>query len=191
MSRFQLGGEIFWICYGNIPDAFRVFSYPPLGLTDHNVICLLPLYRQELKRHKPQCYSAPQWSKDPIAHLQGSLACNDWSVFDGDLNDRVSVITNYTNFCINIRIPVKTIKNYPEPKRKHEAFRLNNWEGLKLASRKIKNEVCRAKLKFKDKLESEFASMYTKQAFQKVKILTGCESKFNISVITDPESFAK
>lgn len=191
------------MCYGNIPDTFRVFSYPPLGLTDHNVICLLPLYRQELKRHKPQCYSAPQWSEDAISHLQGSLACTDWSVFDGDLNDRVSVITNNINFCINISIPVKTMKNYPNTKpwitqqlrqslkEKHKAFRLKNWEGLKLANRKIKNEVYRAKLKFKDKLESEFASMYTKQAFQKDKILTGCESKSNISVITDPESFAK
>lgn len=33
--------------------------------------------------------------------------------------------------------------------------------------------------------------MNTKQAFQKVKILTGCESNSNTCIITDPESFAK
>lgn len=68
------------MCYGNIPDAFWVCSYPPLGLADHNVICLLPLYWQELKCYKPQCYSAPQWLEDAIAHLQGSLTCTDLRV---------------------------------------------------------------------------------------------------------------
>ncbi len=44
------------LCYGNITDAFHARSYMPLGLADHNIICLLPLYKQELKRHKPQSY---------------------------------------------------------------------------------------------------------------------------------------
>ncbi len=41
-------------------------------------------------------------------------------------------------------------------KEKHKAFRLKDWESLKLANRKIKNEVFKAKLKFKSKLESEY-----------------------------------
>ena len=56
-------------------DAFHACSYPPLGLADHNVICLLPLYKQELKRHKPQYHSAPQWAvgegKPQILQAQG------------------------------------------------------------------------------------------------------------------------
>lgn len=40
-------------------------------------------------------------------------------------------------------------------------------------------------------MESEFANIKTKQAFQKVKILTGCESKSNTCAITDPESFTE
>lgn len=81
--------------------------------------------------------------------------------------------------------------NKTKPKQKHKAFRLKDWESLKLANRKIKSEVFKTKMKFKDKLESEFANMNTKQAFQKVKILTGCESNSNTCTITDPESFAK
>ncbi len=63
--------NIFDMCYSNITDAFCARSYPPLGLADHNVICLLPLYRQELKRHKPQRFSAPQWSECPAPRLPG------------------------------------------------------------------------------------------------------------------------
>ena len=49
------------LCYGNIAEAFRSRSYPPLGLADHNMICLLPVYKQELK--KP--------SQRPTAPLNG------------------------------------------------------------------------------------------------------------------------
>ncbi len=66
-----------------------------------------------------------------------------------------------------------------------------HWESLKLANRKIKNEVFKAKLKFKSKLGSEFASMKIKQAFHRVKILTGCKPKPNTCALTDPELFAK
>lgn len=136
------------MCYGNITDAFCACSYPPLGLADHSFICLLLLYKQDLKHHKPQCYSGPQWSEDTVVHLQGSLACTDWSIFDGNLNNRVSVISDYIHFCINTSISVKTIKKYPNSKswitqqikqslkEKHKAFRLKDLESLKLAGKR-------------------------------------------------------
>ncbi|KAK0135719.1 hypothetical protein N1851_028396 [Merluccius polli] len=176
-------GNILDLCYGNITDAFRARSYPPLGLADHNVICLLPLYRQELKRHKPQCHSAPQWLEDAIIQLQGSLACTDWDTFGGDLDDRVSVITDYIKFCIHTTIPSKIIRIYPNSKpwitpqikqslkEKHKSFRHKDWASLKATNRNIRNEVFKAKLDYKNKLETEFSNMNTKQAFQKVKIL--------------------
>ncbi|KAK0139949.1 hypothetical protein N1851_023110 [Merluccius polli] len=168
-------GNILDLCYGNITDAFRARSYPPLGLADHNVICLLPLYRQELKRHKPQCHSAPQWSEDGIIQLQGSLACTDWDTFGGDLDDRVSVITDYIKFCIHTTIPSKIIRIYPNSKpwitpqikqslkEKHKSFRHKDWASLKATNRNIRNEVFKAKLDYKNKLETEFSNMNTKQ----------------------------
>lgn len=48
------------MCYGNIADMFRAPSYLPVGAADHNIIALLPLYRQ-LEQHRLQCYSAPEW----------------------------------------------------------------------------------------------------------------------------------
>ena len=37
------------LCYGNINNAYTSRAHPPLGFADHNVITLLPLYRQALK----------------------------------------------------------------------------------------------------------------------------------------------
>lgn len=61
------------LCHGNIADAFQARSYPPLGAANQNIISLLSLYRQHLKQHEPQHHSAPQWSRDAITRLQGSL----------------------------------------------------------------------------------------------------------------------
>lgn len=66
---------------------------------------------QELKQSKHQIYTAPQWKEDAIVQIQGSLACTNWNVFEGNLDDRVIIITDYINFCFNTTIPVKTIKN--------------------------------------------------------------------------------
>ncbi|CAJ1071423.1 RNA-directed DNA polymerase from mobile element jockey [Xyrichtys novacula] len=97
------------LCYGNIDDAFTVRAHPPLGgsgvSSDHNIVFLLPHYKPELKRSRPQSHCAPQWSEDAIAQLQGSLACTDWDVFQGDLDERVSVITDYIKFCVSTTIP--------------------------------------------------------------------------------------
>lgn len=57
------------LCYGNITDAFSVRAHPPLGYSDHNVVFLLPQYKPELKRIKPQTHSITQWSEDAIAQL--------------------------------------------------------------------------------------------------------------------------
>lgn len=37
------------LCFGNIPGAYVSKPRPPLGHSDHNVILLLPKYRQKLK----------------------------------------------------------------------------------------------------------------------------------------------
>lgn len=76
------------LCYGNINNAYTARVQPPLGSADHNIVFLLPQYRQLLKREKPVTYSITQWTEDITAQLQGSFACTDWSIFDGDLDKK-------------------------------------------------------------------------------------------------------
>ncbi len=135
------------LCYSNIQEAYKARALPPLGLADHNVIHLLPVYKQRLKQHKPMIYSTLQWSEDAIARLQGCLACTDWDVFEGELDEQTLVISDYIKFCIDTLIPAKTIKTYPNSKswinpqikhifyKKQLAFRQNsiikiNWSRI-------------------------------------------------------------
>ncbi|ROL44827.1 hypothetical protein DPX16_2177 [Anabarilius grahami] len=61
-------------------------------------------------------HSAPQWSEDAIARLQG-FACTDWEVFEGELDEQTEVITDYIKFCMDTLIPVKNIRTYPNSKQ--------------------------------------------------------------------------
>lgn len=195
-------GNVLDLCYGNVLDAFTVRAHPPLGSSDHNVLVFLPGYRQELKRIKPQVHSAPQWSADAIACLQGSLACTDWTVFNGTLDERLSVITDYIKFCISNCIPTKTYKTFPNSRpwitpqikqklaEKHKIFQCKDWLSLKILDRQIKNDIIKEKLKYKEKIEHEFSTMNTKQAFKKIKILTGQNGKQDHSTISNPTTFA-
>ncbi len=59
-------GNILDLCYGNITDAFRARSYPPLGLADHNFICLLPLYKQEQNAINHSATAPPNGRRTPL-----------------------------------------------------------------------------------------------------------------------------
>ncbi|KAK0130744.1 hypothetical protein N1851_034591 [Merluccius polli] len=55
------------LCYGNINNAYTARVQPPIGAADHNIVFLLPQYKQLLKRDKPATYSITQWSEDATA----------------------------------------------------------------------------------------------------------------------------
>lgn len=162
---------------------------------------LLPVYKQQLKQHRPVTRSTPQWTEDTIARLQGCFACTDWEVFEGELEEQTSVITSYIKFCIDTLIPVKTIRTDPNSKpwitpkiqhlfkKKNDAFRQQNSTALKIINQDIKNEIIKAKLNYKLKLEQEFANMNTKQAFQGVRTLTGQATK-QTTCASEPITFA-
>ncbi len=146
----------------------------------------------------------PQWSEGSITCSQGSLACTDWDVFsDGSLNERPSVITDYIKFCISTTVPVKVFKKCPKSKpwitphimhsfkKKQLAFQQQDRVSLKLITRQIKNEIYKAKLRYKEKLELEFSTMNTRQAFQKVRTLTGLDPQPRLAAINDPTTFAE
>ncbi len=194
------------LCYWNINDAYSARVQSPLGSADHNIVFLLPQYRQRLKREKPATYSINQWSKDATARLQGSLACTDWSIFGGDLNVRTEIITDYIKFCMATTIPVVTVKKYPNSRpwmthqiklklrEKQQEFHRKYWLTLRDINRSVKNDIKKANtlyLAYKDKLEQDFSSMNTRQAFQKVRTHTGTTSKVKVPILVDSHSFTR
>ena len=57
------------LCYGNIPKAYKSRPMPSLGRSVHNLIHLLPLYRQKLKSSKPITRRTKVWSLEATQRL--------------------------------------------------------------------------------------------------------------------------
>ena len=112
------------------------------------------------------------------------------------------MISDYIKFCVSSTIPTKTIKKYPNSKpwitahlrhsfsEKQKAFQRRDWAALKIIDAQIKKDILEAKLKYKNDMEQEFRNMNTKEAFNKVKILTGGETKQKNCTTPDPLNFA-
>lgn len=67
-------------CYGNVEGAYASRSRPPLGLSDHNVIHLLPKYRQSLKRTKPTVIHCQAWTDSALDTLRGCFEATEWEL---------------------------------------------------------------------------------------------------------------
>lgn len=93
---------------------------PPLGRSDHNVILLLPKYRQKLKTDKVQTKTIKLWNSDSIEALKNCIETTDWEIFfqssEGDLNLLTDSISSYLTFCVDNVIPAKEVKLYPNNK---------------------------------------------------------------------------
>lgn len=112
------------------------------------------------------------------------------------LKERVEVITDYIKFCISATIPVKSIKKHwitphiiHSMRERWKAFKEQDWDFLKSITKQIRDYIFNAKLRYKEKLELEFSTMNTKQAFQKVRTLTGQNRKTMSPARNNPVTF--
>lgn len=101
-------------CYTPFKEAYRAFVGAPLGKSDHAMLLLIPKYKQKIKSSKTSPKSVRSWSTDAIEKLQDCFACTDWEVFRaaGDLHDYTDTVTSYVQFCEQLCIPLRTVKQY-------------------------------------------------------------------------------
>lgn len=101
-------------CYGN---TFTARVLPPLRISEHKAINLLPIYRSAFKSGKPEIKTLNVWSNDKVDELKGSFLCTDWSVFfqDTHVHEVAEIITDYISFWMHI-IPWNTVKIYANNK---------------------------------------------------------------------------
>ncbi len=108
----------------------------------------------------------------------------DWDIFhESDLNKSTEVITAYINFCVDVVIPQKTIKLYPNNKpyitkdvkdcikRKRAAFRNKGLVQLRSAQRELKQELNIGKNQYKESIEKDFCVNNTKKLWATMKLL--------------------
>ena len=142
------------------------------------MIHLVPVYKQQLKREKPTKRLVPQWTEAAIQRLQGCYACTDWDVFTdsaADLDEATDVIMDYIEFCEGVCIPKKSVTSFPNEKpwfdrtigtqlrAKELAFKSGDPSAIKKAKYDLRKAVKLAKLRYRDRLESELSVTDSRQ----------------------------
>jgi hypothetical protein len=188
------------LCFGNIPGAYVSKSLPPLGFSDHNVVLLLPKYRQRLKTHKILTKNIQVWNNDSVETLRGCFELTDWEMFfqssEGDLDVTNDSICSYMSFCAGNVIPTKEIQLYPNNKPwvskemkhcinlKKLAFMEGDKSRFNELKRELRDKTRLAKRRFKDKMEERFIGGNTKVAWQNLNMMMGKTKASNSSSLS-------
>ncbi len=133
---------------------------PPIGDADHNTVHLVPIYTSLMKRVKCVEKQVKVWNEDSTARLQGCFDCTDWDVFRNSCNsldELTDVVTSYVSFCVDIVIPVKKCKVFPNNKpwvskqlkhalnEKKRVYFQGDFAGRKEIQRTVKSEIRKAR----------------------------------------------
>ena len=93
------------LMYANVRDAYTTSPLPPLGKSDHNLICLTPLYTPLVKGQPITTNSIRKWKKGDKEILRDCFETTDWHVmlesFGEDTEGSTHCITDYLNFCLD------------------------------------------------------------------------------------------
>ncbi|KAJ4922197.1 hypothetical protein JOQ06_016603 [Pogonophryne albipinna] len=149
-------------CYTPLKEAYRASAGAPLGKSDHAMLLLIPKYKQQLKSSKTPIKSSKSWSTEAIEKLCGCFACTDWEVFHaaGDFHAYTDTVTSYVQFCEQLCIPTKTVKqhNNNKPwfakeiqqlrKDKNYAYKSGNKEDYMAAKYKLRSGIRKAKFNY-------------------------------------------
>ena len=175
-------------CYGNVKDGYKALAKPPLGNSDHNIIQLIPQYRQKLRRHKPTTKKVKVWTKDTTETLEACFDCTDWEVLldsSSSLDEAAEVVTSYIQFCEDMLVSEKTFKQYPNNKpwidkrcrqfinQKTEAFHNSDRDAMKNIEKDFKRHIVERKREFGKKIESKFQEGNPREAWKGLKLMTG------------------
>ena len=140
---------------------------PPLGSSDHNIVQLLPAYKQLLKTGTVEEKTVTLWNDEGIEQLRGCFECTNWDCFYdtcSSLSELTDTVTEYMNFCMNMILPKKIVKIYPNEKpwmtkevrlllkAKKQAFQSGDRGKLKVAQSNLKAGVRRGKEEYKNKI---------------------------------------
>jgi len=180
------------LCYGNIADAYKAVCRAPIGKSDHNVIHLLPTYRQCVRRDKPVEKRIQVWNKEKEDMLKDCFCITNWDVFFDscrDPNELTDCITSYIQFCEETVVDTKVVKVFSNNKpwlskdlkkllnEKNRAFRENDNESFKMKRKELRAMVQKAKIDFKNKVEDQLANQDARSAWQGLNKMMGRDSR--------------
>uniref|UniRef100_A0A3B1JXG3 Reverse transcriptase domain-containing protein n=1 Tax=Astyanax mexicanus TaxID=7994 RepID=A0A3B1JXG3_ASTMX len=159
------------LLYANISDAYTAIPLPPLGKSDHNLVFLKPYYKPCVMRQPTTTRSFRKWSQEAEETLKDCFASTDWSVLQDshgeDIEGVADCTTDYLNFCMDIVVPVRTVRCFANNKpwitsdvkdllnKMKRAFKDKNQEELKNIQRELKSCLKEAKETYRKKVEQK------------------------------------
>ena len=186
--------------YCNMKHSYKCQKLPPIGDSDHNMLCMLSTYRPKLKSIKPVTKTVKSWTRENIESLKACFEWTNWEVFmnnDDSLDNITDVISSYISFCADSVVTSRTVKIYGNSKpwvnkdlrqkfkEKSVALRTGNKEQLKVIQAEIDQSVKLCKKLYKDKIENQFKSNDTKQAWRGLETITGYSTKKSPNINVD------
>ena len=190
------------LCYGNIENAYKSVCRPPVSRSDHNVVHLLPKYRQKVKTQEPISRVSQIWTSESVDELRGCFEATDWEVFTSSCDNAeelADTVSCYVTFCEQSVIKTKTVRIYPNNKpwvskdlkkclnEKKFAFLQGKTEEYREKEKDFRRQSVAAKLKFKDKVENNFRTGNAKDAWNGLKAMMGKPNqKQNMCTSDDP-----
>ena len=187
-------------CYGNIKEAYKAKTLPPLSNSDHATVHLRPTYKTALKSSKPLEKTVLQWTESSIETLKGCFLCTDWDIFlSHDLNEATDVITDYINFCVDNIIPKKHVLHFPNNKpyitqdikacinKKKMAFKAKDRAEIAAAQKELNKMLRKARDKQKTFLEQGLTSSNSKELWNSMKKMTNLHTNKKQLITTNEE----
>ena len=193
-TRLEKNLDLF---YCNIKQSYKCQKLPAIGKSDHNMLHMLPSYKQKLKSVKAITKDVKVWDSKNIENLKACFDWTNWEVFlsnENNLDYITDVISSYILFCVDCNIPSKTIKIYGNSKpwvnkelrskfkEKSIALKQQDREKLQKVQTEIDVQVRACKKQYKDKIEQNFATNNARQAWQDLKNLTGYSLKKDTNI---------
>ncbi|KAK0148991.1 RNA-directed DNA polymerase from mobile element jockey [Merluccius polli] len=175
------------LMYANVRDAHSATPLPPLGKSDHNLIHLQPLYKPKVQRLPFATRTFRKWTPGADEALRDCFESTDWSVLQSgeDLEEDTHCITDYLNFCMDVVVPTRTVRCFPNNKpwitsnvksllnRKKMAFREGNQAELRRVQGELKVRLKEAKEDYRKKVEQKLQENNTKEVWNGMKIIAG------------------
>ncbi|KAI4875852.1 hypothetical protein NFI96_001584, partial [Prochilodus magdalenae] len=186
------------LLYANVRDAYRATPLPPLGKSDHNLVFLQPQYKPLVLRQPTTTRSFRVWSPEAEEALKDCYDTTDWSVLlhphGEDIEGVTHCVTDYLNFCMDVAVPTKTVRCFPNNKpwitsdikdilnQKKRAFKDGNWTELKRVQGELKIRLKEAKESYRKKVERKLQDNNMKEVWGAMKTITGCKNNSGSSV---------
>ncbi|KAI4875864.1 hypothetical protein NFI96_034110, partial [Prochilodus magdalenae] len=108
------------LLYANVRNAYRATPLPPLGKSDHNLVFLQPQYKPLVLRQPTTTRSFRVWSPEAEEALKDCYDTTDWSMLlhphGEDIGGVTHCVTDYLNFCMDVAVPTKTVRCFPNNK---------------------------------------------------------------------------